>query len=247
MPDIEDIAKRVEMDRARLAGTLDDLTDTVSPQRLTDEVTSAAQDIGGDLAQKAWTSLRDNPAGGLLVTIGLGLLASGSAQRPVPASRPQSTAVDPDDALVGFDARVAAADAKMRADMSSESEAHPQASKLKAALNAGLDHLPAKARNRVVEARKAAIAAQETVERKARRATRKTKGFVHEQPLTVGALAVGFGILAGALLPGTRREDEMLGKRRDTLMADARKALEEEVLKATKQAEAALHRKTGTG
>ena len=246
MSDIENISKQVEADRARLAQSLDALTDTVKPQSLAQEVTTAANDIGGELAQKAWGSLRENPAGGLLVTIGLGLLAAGSQRRPLPVAQPQPVAVHPNQALVGFDARVAEADAEMRADMTGEMQPRPQASKLKSAMNAGLDHLPPKARKRVLDARKAVISAQESIEQQSRRAARKTKGFVYEQPLTVGALALGFGVLAGTLLPGTRREDALLGERRDKLMADARNAMEEEMLKAKAGAEATLAKKAGT-
>lgn len=229
MSNIEKIAAEVQADRARLARSLDDLTDTVQPRKISDDVARVATDMGGDLAQKAWGTVRDNPAGGLLVSIGLGLLSAGPNRSAAPAQQP--VAVDPDDALMGFDERIAAADAAM---------APPEASRLKAAIDTGLDQLPPKARARVVKAREAAISAQETVERKARRAVRKTTGFVHDQPLTVGALALGFGVLAGTLLPGTRREDDLMGHRRDALMADARRAFEEELQNAKQQASKAL-------
>lgn len=229
MSNIEKIAAEVQADRARLARSLDDLTDTVQPRKISDDVTRVATDMGGDLAQKAWGTVRDNPAGGLLISIGLGLLSAGPNRSAAPAQQP--AAVDPDDALMGFDERIAAADAAM---------APPEASRLKAAIDTGLDQLPPKARTRVIKAREAAISAQETVERKARRAVRKTTGFVHDQPLTVGALALGFGVLTGTLLRGTRREDDLMGHRRDALMADARRAFEEELQNAKQQASKAL-------
>ncbi|PJI84460.1 uncharacterized protein DUF3618 [Yoonia maricola] len=245
MSDIKHISQRVEADRAQLASSLDALTDTVQPQKLAHDFTAAANDIGRDLAQKAWGTLRDNPAGGLLVTIGLGLLASGQQRRPAPSVRPTSVAVEPDAAMTGFDARVAEADAQLRAEMTGEMEQRPEASRLKAALNTGLDQLSPQARQRVVKARQAVVSAQETIERKSRKAVRKTKGFAYEQPLAAGALALGFGVLAGTLLPGTRREDALLGRRRDALMADARNALEEEMLKAKVKAESTIANKTG--
>lgn len=246
MSDVERLSQSVAADRARLAATLDALTSTMSQQNIAQDLSTAATDIGGELAQKAWSTLRDQPAGGLLVTIGLGLLAAGSQRRPEPQpAPPQPVLVDPDEALTGFDARVAQADATMKADMTGTLEPAPQASKLRAALNAGLDQLPPKARLRVIKAREAAISAQERIERRTRRTARKTKGFVYDQPLTVGAIALGFGVLAGTLLPGTRREDALLGAHRDALLSDARKALEEEVLKVKSQAEVALARSTG--
>lgn len=245
MSNIKDISNRVEADRAQLASSLDALTDTVQPQKLAQDFTATANDIGGGLAQKAWGTLRDNPAGSLLVTIGLGLLANGQQRSPAPSAQPQPVAVPPEAAMEGFDARVAEADAEMRAEMTGELKQRPEASHLKAALNSGLDQLSPQARQRVVKARLAVVSAQETVERKSRKAVRRTKGFAYEQPLTVGALALGFGVLAGTLLPGTRREDALLGRRRDALMADARNVLEDEMLKAKAQAERTIARKTG--
>lgn len=241
MSDLDEIAKQVELDRARLALSLDALTETVKPQNVAQDVTNAVQDAGGDLAQKALRSLRDQPAGGLLVSLGLGLLAAGADRKPTPApAAPQPAANDPMDSMVGFDARVAAAEETLRKEAAGAPQ--PEASKLKAALNSGLEQLPPKARMRVVRAREAVISAQESVERQTKDAKRKTSGFIREQPLAAGALAVGFGILAGALLPGTRREDALLGARRDALMADARRALDEELVKA----EAALVGRTGS-
>jgi len=186
MSDIEYISKRVEADRTELAQALEALTETVKPQAVTEELSAVATSIGGAMTDKAWGILRDNPAGGLLVTLGLGLLASGPSERP--ETNAQSIAIDPDAAPAGFDARVAEADAATCAEMTGELRPQPEA--------------------------------------------RKTKGFVHAEPLTAGALALGFGVLAATLLPGTRREDDLMGKRRDTLMADARNALEEEWRKA---------------
>lgn len=250
MSNITHISNQVEADRARLAQSLEALTDTVNPQNMVQEATTAANSIAGDLSQKAWGTLRENPAGGLLVTIGLGLLATGSqrsAVSPTP-SEPSAVApaVDPDDALAGFDERVQKADAEMRADMSGQIAPAPQVSTLKAALNSGLDRLPPKARKKVLKARQAAIAAQEDIERQTRRAARKANSFVQEQPLAAGAIALGFGLLAGSLLRGTRREDELLGKRRDALLSQAHDVLQDELMKAGFQAESAVADKTAT-
>ena len=241
MDDLDQISGQVEADRARLAQSLDALTETVNPQKLAQDATAAVNDLGGNLARNAWGALRDNPAGGLLVTIGLGLMASGTSPRPVP--EPRTTAADPDEAFDGFDTRVAQADAEMRAEMTGQYEPEHETSRLQAAIDHGLDQLPPQARDRVVAAREAAINAQDKIERQTRRAAQKTKGFVQEQPLAAGAIALGFGVLAGTLLRGTRREDALLGARRDALMQDARDVLEAELAKAKSQAERVISEK----
>lgn len=45
-----------------------------------------------------------------------------------------------------------------------------------------------------------------------------------ERPLAVAAAAMALGLLAGLTLPSTRREDELLGERRDDLVESAREA-----------------------
>ncbi len=244
MSKIDQISHEVDEERARFAQSLGALASSIRPERLVDEATHAASSIGNDLTQKAWSTLRDNPAGGILVSLGLGLLASGQTARTGPGRRPQPIMKNPNDALVGFDERVAEADAEMRSQMNGQLENTQQAAHMRAALDRGLDKLPPKARQRVIKARRAAIGIQEEVEKQARRAARKTSGFVQDQPLTAGAIALGFGVIAGALLPSTRREDELLGARRDALMAEARSVLEEELLNAKHKAEAALSKRT---
>jgi len=111
---------------------------------------------------------------------------------------------------------------------------------LREKLNDGLEALPTTARDRVLKARKAALSAQEKVELQARKAAQKSQTFMHDQPLAVGALAVGMGALIGALLPSTRREDDLLGEHRDTVMSVAKSTLHEELDKVHHAARASL-------
>lgn len=240
MSDLKHIEHSVEAERAQLARSLDALSETVNPSAVAHDVSTAAVDYGSELAGKALHKLRDNPAGGVLVALGLGLMASGSAQRRRQPTPRMPTANAPEAALVGMDERIAQADADMRAEYGSQADA----SSLQQALQSGLDGLPPAAKKRVIKAREAAIAAQRSVEKHSKRAVRKTKSFAYEQPLALGALALGFGVIAGSLLPGTRREDEVLGKRRDALVAAARSTLEEEMAKARDNAEELIERKT---
>jgi ElaB/YqjD/DUF883 family membrane-anchored ribosome-binding protein len=133
--------------------------------------------------------------------------------------------------LADFDARVEAADTAMKKEMTGMTDTAPRAARLRAAMDKGLERLPAASRDRVVKARKAALKAQEKFEAQAERISRKSRSFAHDQPLATGALALGVGALVGALLPGTRREDALLGAQRDALMHDARQILREEMEK----------------
>jgi len=247
MSDYTQIEREAAAERQNLATSLDALAFSLAPENVKEHASTLAEQYGGDLGRQAWGAARQNPAAFALVGAGLSLMFTGTGSRPETTSSRRSTAmVPPTPALGGFDARVAAADADMKQEMTGMMDTNtdprnaPRAAWLRAKLNDGLDALPDAARNRVLSARKAALDAQERVEEQARRAAQKSQTFLHDQPLAVGALALGMGALIGALLPATRREDHVLGERRDAVMAAAKSALREELDKLHQSARATL-------
>ncbi|UWQ32449.1 hypothetical protein K3555_18255 [Leisingera sp. M527] len=241
MPATEEIEQRVDANRRRLAETLSSLSGTVAPQSVTEQLSAAANGYGGELGRQAITAAKRNPAALVLAGAGLALLftGTGSSRRPRTAAKP-AAAVPPEAAFAGFDARVAAADAAMKQEMTGMSEEPLRAGKMRETLNAGLDALPAAARKRVMKARTAALQAQEKVESHTAKAAARSRSFFDQNPLAAGAIALGLGALIGALLPSTRQEDELLGARRDALAAKAEAALREEMDKLHRKASASL-------
>lgn len=69
------------------------------------------------------------------------------------------------------------------------------------------------------------------------RARQRAGEIIDEQPLVVGALGIALGAALGAMLPRTRREDEMLGSVRDDLLERAKETAREqaETLKESAQ------------
>lgn len=214
MPDgsLNDVERRVANDRAALARSLDLLSDTLAPDRLKEQAAKTAQRYGAELGGQAWQAARENPAAFSLVGAGLALLLSGAGRRsegaaeiPAPQPEPRTRSAD-------------------RTQPSA-----PSAGDLRAALHRGLETLPPEARARVTEAREAAISAQEAVERRAAKATGQANRVIRDNPVAAGAAAFGVGALAAMLIPATRREDELLGARRDAVLDHARKALDAEL------------------
>ena len=241
MSDLTQIEREAAAERQKLAGSLDALSAAISPDNVKQHAAVMAETYGGDLGRQAWGAARQNPAAFALVGAGLSLLFTGTGSRAELRS-PNPATVPPAQALKGFDARVAVADAEIKEEMTGmmEQNTQPRAAWLRAKLNDGLDALPASARARVLDARKSALDAQEKVEIQARKTAHKSQTFMHDQPLAVGAIAVGLGALIGALLPSTRREDDLLGERRDAVMAAAKSTLQEEVDKAHHAARSAM-------
>ncbi|QBF33999.1 hypothetical protein [Thalassococcus sp. S3] len=239
MREIQDIETQVERDRAALGQSLNMLTEVTRPDRASADISNIAHEYGGEIGRQAWHAAQNNPAAFALVGAGIGLLLTGTGAR---ASKPAPTrtAVPPKQSMIGFDDRVASADAAIKKEMSGMTQEKYSASQLRKAMDKGLESLPAPARKRVLQTRRAAVEAQERVEASVAKLSSRSKTFMDDQPLAVGAVAFGLGALIGALLPSTRREDALLGERRDALMRAAEATLREEMNKAHAAASATL-------
>jgi len=62
-----------------------------------------------------------------------------------------------------------------------------------------------------------------------------------EQPLVVGAAAIAVGLVAGLLIPGTSREDELVGEKRDEMWQRAQEKGRDVLQKGKYVAQAAAH------
>lgn len=229
---LDQMERRLAHDRAALTQSLDALSSTLAPERLSSTAEGYALEVG----QQLWGEAKKNPAAFALVGAGLALLLSGAGSRgAVAAPRP---AVAPEAAMDGFDARVAAADARIRGSATGERRPSLSSRRLRAAVDAGLEHLSPEARSKVLKLRHQAIETQMKIEARAERASRKAGAAYGRQPLAFGAAAFGIGALIASALPGTRREDDLLGAHRDRLMSAASDLVrgEMDALKADPQA-----------
>jgi hypothetical protein len=235
---LHDIERNIEADRTMLSRTLSQLSQALSPEQISSTVAREVQTRGGTIGHTVLETARANPAGALLVGVGLAALIAGpNRPEPEPAydtrSKPIVAGQSGQDPLTAeFDRRVAAAE--------DAADKEPLAPRMRAALNKGLANLPAPARRRVIEAREAAIAAQEKLDRKVSIAARKARSFHYRQPLSTAAIAAALGAVIATVLPRTRAEDEMLGAKRDALLEQAELTWRDEIAAATATGEAAL-------
>ncbi|SJZ54531.1 DUF3618 domain-containing protein [Novilysobacter spongiicola] len=75
--------------------------------------------------------------------------------------------------------------------------------------------------------------AVDSVKDRARRANEGVHNMMDENPLALGAMGIAVGALLGAMLPATRKEDELMGPTRDRFMDKGRDKLEEGYRKAS--------------
>jgi ElaB/YqjD/DUF883 family membrane-anchored ribosome-binding protein len=104
------------------------------------------------------------------------------------------------------------------------------------------------AKERVVDATSAAREraaelkwqARERARYQARQAQMGFWQSMEERPLAIGAAALALGVVAGLMVPSTRKEDELMGETRDRLMDRAREVGEEALEKGKQVASVAV-------
>lgn len=104
------------------------------------------------------------------------------------------------------------------------------------------------ARERVVDAtstarERASEFGSDARERARYQARKAQMGFwqgMEENPLAIGAAALALGVVAGLMVPSTRKEDELMGETRDHLMERAREVGEEALEKGKQVASVAV-------
>lgn len=102
----------------------------------------------------------------------------------------------------------------------------------------GTENLSDAARQRIADARQHALDAQVKVERAARQARAQAARTFDDHPLLIGGIGFVTGLLAGALVPATRRENETIGAWRDRMFDEAERVFREEAGKAASVAQA---------
>lgn len=212
-----DIEEEIERTRARMASTLEAIKKDLSPGQMVDQVLHSvregkAHDVALSTFHAVGEIVKANPLPSAVIGAGLvWLAASNKSRSPRPSavtaestpSLQRELKLEPQDvesasASGAGEGRVAHAKERV-ADV-----AHGATARVKGAAH----DVASKARD---VARSAGTTATSSVAR-ARDATARTYG---EQPLVIGAIAIGLGALIGALLPPTTREDELIGAQRD--------------------------------
>lgn len=89
------------------------------------------------------------------------------------------------------------------------------------------------------QAQEKASQAGEQAQQQAQRAKSGFQQTLQESPLALGALAFGVGAAFGFSMPGSRKEDELMGEKRDQLANQAQQKIDETQQRAQRVAEQA--------
>ncbi|SFB11303.1 hypothetical protein SAMN05421688_2959 [Poseidonocella pacifica] len=216
------IEGQIETEREELGRALDGLSEALSSDRIAETVHQVVDKYRREIGETALSTASRNPAALAFLGAGLALLVAPTPKRSQAVTDLSQTA-----SLQGQPSTSSATSGR-------------NAESLRRSIDRGLEKLPPAARRRILAARQSAVHAQEELDRRGRKALAASRGAMQDQPLVVGAVALGLGALIGSLLPGTRQENAALGARRDALLRRADLMMHEELEKLQAKGEDAL-------
>jgi gas vesicle protein len=223
----EQIERDIEMTRGRMSQNIDELGDRLSPDNLKAQAKSVIQNAAGSAAQSVgekarrtgWglvEMIRENPLPAIAVgAAATWLLTKRSPQGPVSGDRMARYAYSGPERRSGQGWQHAGG-ITGRAGVV-VSEARERATDVASGVSERAGELGGRARQQSARLRG------------------KLEHTMEEAPLAVAAGVAVLGLAMGLLLPGTEREDEMIGPTRDRLV-DRAEAVTERVKDATVQA-----------
>jgi hypothetical protein len=269
----EEIERALEKTRMEITRTVDAIQSRVTPGQVFQELYDAARSGPTDYVRNLGLAAKNNPIPLALVGVGLAWLATSGGRTPSYLRGTRETGADAG-AARGSEAlgdAAAAAGGYMRSAADYAGAVGRSAADMAGEAGERMDDMAAGTSDRVrqmsddvrslaAEWREGAASAGEATRERARRVGAKAQEQAahlrdgashlwHEQPLVVGALALAAGAMLGALLPSTRRENELMGETRDRFMDQAtlmgEQALDEATAAAKSAVDAAADAATG--
>ena len=249
----EEIESDIERTRTEVSSTIDAIQNKLTPSQLMDQAvayarTSLPADFGANLSN----AVRDNPVPVALVGIGIAwLIASGrnsdgqarqrrhAALYDEPSATTYSSGIETEGAHEGALHRAGSSIAGTGRDLKEKaSDIGHRISDRTASVTGRAREMGHGARERVGQ-----------ISERSRQGYYRTKDsfsrMVDEEPLLLGALGIAVGTILGAVLPRTRREDEMMGETRDTLVERAKGTVREQAATVKDSVQRVMEERTG--
>jgi hypothetical protein len=218
-----ELEREVRQSRAEVEDTLDAIQDRLSPGQLLDQVTHYVRDNGGEFARNFGQMVRQNPVPAAMVGVGLVWMMLRSRRHdglPRASDMTPDDVFDPDWPEVGSGPeRFASRTDEQAGEGMSEAAGRSWQAAKEGASRMGRFAGSARERAANVGAGMAKRARRTGAQARHYRG-RAREGFLHtlqRKPLMLGALGLAAGAILGAVLPPTRREDELMGDTSDHL------------------------------
>lgn len=194
----ERLEKDIDRQRDHIGGLLDAIESKLSPGEMFERVLGYSKNGGREFASNLGDTVKANPMPTLLAAAGLVWLYANkdSTTRTQGLQDGSYDRADDNDADDDSGIRQRARDAR--------------------------EGLSAKAGDAKDRASDAAHDAMDTARDKSRRANEGFHHMLEDNPMAIGAMGIAVGALLGAMLPSTRKEDELLGETSDDLADEAK-------------------------
>jgi hypothetical protein len=249
--DPDAIRADIEQTRAEMSETIDAIQERMSPDYLKQQVRDAAvgqyeeaRDSVKGASLSMWETIKQNPIPTALVGVGLGWLymnrASGSSYQSSQYRYYQPT----------YGARYGYDPYETRYGERYDQEGMTSASSSGTGMGEQVGETMREAQNRVgdmagqighvaEDVRERAGHAGHTVQHQVQTTGSQLQEMYYRNPLGLGLVAVGAGLIAGLVVPETRREQEFMGPKREELMHQAREKVADTVERVEHVAERA--------
>ena len=227
--EIERTRAEIERTRADMSETVDAIQDRLSPESLKEQAKDRVKEATVGKAQGAGSTIvetvRANPVPAALTGIGLGWLLV-SARRQSQAQGVYRTGAFAYDYPPRYEEPGAGVPSPGQAVERARDKAGETATQVQD-----------KAGQVASQAQDRASRLGEQASYQARRASGGFQRMLQENPLVVGALAVGTGAAVGLAIPETAKEHEVMGEARDTVVEKAQEKAQEAQSAAQQEAE----------
>lgn len=220
----QEIEREIERTRLEMSGTLQEIQRRLSPGQLLDEGLAYLREGGpGQFASNLGESVKREPLPVALIGIGVGwLMLNGRRGNRYQSADwdyvSTSTSSEPSAlSKAGDKARETAHRFGDAAEATGE-----RVSQFARGTRDQAQHIGERVSQIAHDTRDQAEHYTRAAQRQYQRARHKAKSVIEEQPLLLGVLGLALGATLGALLPSTRKEDELMGETRDDLLTTAK-------------------------
>ncbi len=191
------LERELDARRDHIADLVRALEQRLSPGDMIDRVLRSGGSGGGEFARQLGQTVRDNPVPTLLASAGLLWLFASRNDSPGGATGANVSGMT------------------YTGDPADKSNGAPSSGGRMAAMGEHARHAGADVRATLHDVRDGAghklDKARDSVQTQVARTRTGFEHLLHDNPMAVGALAVAVGALMGAVVPTTRREDELMG------------------------------------